>query len=77
VNSQRERAAAVHFLELSRTTVKSVKFLNLVGCYFRRRLISVNAVESSLGTVKGVDTFDNLSGVLFEQKHEELVLAGL
>lgn len=77
MDCQGERSASIHLFELTRSAVETIEFLNFLGSYFERRLVSINPLKSILAVIEDVYSFYYFAGVLFEQKDEELVLARL
>lgn len=72
-----EGSASIHLLEVTRTAVKTVELMHSFDSNLIGSLVSENPLESGLRAVQSVDAFDDLTGVLLEEKDEELMLAGL
>lgn len=66
VDYKRKRSTTVHFLELPRTAIEPIKLFNLVSCYLKRCLVSIDLFEPSLTAVKNVYAFDELSRILLK-----------
>lgn len=77
MNNERKRTTPIHFLELPRTTIKTIKLLHLVSSDFSWAFLSINFLQLGLRVIKSVYCLDNFSGILLEQKHKKFILASL
>ncbi len=73
MNAKGERFASINFFELSRTTVKSIKLMNLFRNYLSRSFVTINLYNFLLVTIQNINSLYHLAWILLEQKYKVLI----
>jgi hypothetical protein len=73
MNAEGKGLATIDFLELPRPTVKAIKLMDLLRKNLIRGLIAIYFAYPLLVSFQNIDTLDDFTRVLFEQKYEKLI----